>query len=47
MPGVEKLQDSLGLAFCFAFGEALVVDSLNEGLLILARGHHRHDLGGL
>jgi hypothetical protein len=28
VPGVEELQDSLGLAFCFAFGDALVVDPL-------------------
>jgi hypothetical protein len=32
VPGVEELQDSLGLTFCltscFAFGDALVVDPL-------------------
>jgi hypothetical protein len=31
VPGIEEPQDSLGLAFCFAFGDALVVDSLHEG----------------
>jgi len=41
VPGVEEFQDNLRLAFCFALDDPLVMDSLNEGLLVFARGHHR------